>query len=101
MADPLPYSRDDPNIQPPLKYNEFRASIVRAPAHPLVRIPHTLTEVTGPSGEGVWEKPMGPAVADLTRQHNGEPIGERIVVSGYVVDDNDRPVPNVMIEILQ
>ncbi len=44
---------------------------------------------------------MGPAVTDLTRQHKGEPIGERIVLSGRVLDENDRPVPNVMIEILQ
>ena len=101
MADPLPYSREDKSVQPPLKHDEFRASVVRAPTQPLVRIPHTLTEITGPSGDGVWEKLMGPAVADLTRQHKGEPIGERIVVSGRVLDENDRPVPNVMIEILQ
>jgi len=101
MADPLPYSREDKSVQPPLKHDEFRASVVRAPTQPLVRIPHTLTEITGPSGDGVWEKLMGPTVADLTRQHKGEPIGERIVVSGRVLDENDRPVPNVMIEILQ
>jgi len=101
MADPLPYSRDDKSVQPPLTYDDFRASVVRAPTQPLVHIPHTLTEVTGPSGEGVWEKLMGPPVTDLTRQHNGEPIGERIVVSGRVLDENDRPVPDVMIEILQ
>jgi len=101
MAEPLPYSRDDKSAQPPLKFDEFRASAVRAPTQPLIRIPHTLTETTGPSGESVWEKLMGPAIADLTRQHKGEPLGERIVVSGRVIDENERPVPNVMIEILQ
>ena len=101
MADHLPYSRDDKSVQPPLKHDEFRASVVRAPNQPLVRIPHTLTEITGPSGDGVWEKLMGPAISDLTRQHRGEPIGERIVVSGRVLDENDHPVPNVMLEILQ
>jgi protocatechuate 3,4-dioxygenase, beta subunit len=101
MADPLPYLRDDDKVQPPLKFDEFRASVVRAPKQPLVRIPQTLTETTGPSGEGVWEKLMGPALTDLTRQHKGEPLGERIVVSGSVLDENGRPVPHVMIEILQ
>ena len=101
MADPLPYAGDDETAQPPLAFAEFKASVVRAPQQPLIPIPQTLTEVTGPSGKGVWEKLMGPAIADLTRQHKGEPIGERIVVQGRVVDENDRPVPNTMIEILQ
>ena len=101
MADPLPFLPDDKNVQPPLKFEEFRASAVRAPGKPLVRIPHTLTETTGPSGESIWEQLMGPAITDLTRQHKGEPLGERIVVSGRVLDENDQPIPNVMIEILQ
>ena len=101
MADPVPYARDDEAAQPPLSFAAFKASMVRAPSKPLIRAPHTLTEITGPSGEGVWERLMGPAVADLTREHEGEPLGERIVVSGRVLDENDRPVPNTMIEILQ
>jgi protocatechuate 3,4-dioxygenase beta subunit len=44
---------------------------------------------------------MGPAVADLTRQHAAEPIGQRIRVSGQVMDDNRRPVPHTIIEIWQ
>jgi protocatechuate 3,4-dioxygenase, beta subunit len=101
MADPMPYARDDETAQPPHKFAAFKASVVRAPAHPLIHAPHTLTETTGPSGEGVWEQLVGPAVTDLTRQHKGEALGERIVVSGRVLDENRRPVPNVMIEILQ
>jgi protocatechuate 3,4-dioxygenase beta subunit len=38
---------------------------------------------------------------DLTRQHSGEPIGERIIVSGRVLDGNGRAVPNTLIEIWQ
>jgi len=101
MADPAPYTREDKAAQPPLSFADFKASVVRAPTQPLIRTPHTLTEVTGPEGEGVWEKLMGPAVTDLTRLHSGEPLGERIIVSGRVLDENDRPVPGVMIEILQ
>jgi protocatechuate 3,4-dioxygenase beta subunit len=101
MADPAPYAREDEAAQPPASFAQFKASIVRAPAKAPIRTPHTLTEITGPSGQGVWERLMGPAVADLTRQHRGEPLGERIIVSGTVLDENDRPVPNTMIEILQ
>jgi protocatechuate 3,4-dioxygenase beta subunit len=101
MADPAPYTREDKAAQPPLSFADFRASVVRAPTKALIRTPHTLTEVTGPSGEGVWDSLMGGAVSDLTRQHGGVPLGERIIVSGRVRDENDRPVPGVMIEILQ
>jgi len=101
MADPVPYGREDAAAQPPLSFAQFKASVVRAPASAPIRVPQTLTETTGPSGEGVWERLMGPAVADLTRQHSGTPLGERIVVSGRVLDENGRPIPNTMIEILQ
>jgi protocatechuate 3,4-dioxygenase beta subunit len=101
MADPVPYAREDKSAQPPARFDPFKASIVRGPQQSLVKIPHTLTEVTGPSGEGVWDKLMGPAASDLTRRHKGEPLGERIIVSGRVLDENDRPVPNTVIELLQ
>ena len=101
MADPVPYSPEEKSAQPPLSFAEFKASVVRAPTQERIRIPQTLTETTGPSGAGVWEKLMGAALTDLTRQHEGEPVGERIVVEGRVLDEFDRPVPNVMIEILQ
>lgn len=41
--------------------------------------------------------------ADLTRNGrvNGEPIGERIIVTGRVLDDQGRAVPNTVLEIWQ
>ena len=44
---------------------------------------------------------MGPAAADLTAQHKGEPIGQRITVSGRVLDEDNRPVSDTVIEIWQ
>jgi protocatechuate 3,4-dioxygenase beta subunit len=44
---------------------------------------------------------MGPALIDLTRQHKGEPIGERIIVAGRVLDEDDRPIPNTVVELWQ
>jgi len=60
---------------------------------------HTLTETTGPTG--CWDRLMGPAAADLTAQHKGEPIGQRITVSGRVLDEDNRPVSDTVIEIWQ
>jgi protocatechuate 3,4-dioxygenase beta subunit len=63
-----------------------------------VIIPHTLSEITGPA------YPYGRMQAtdhDLTRQHAGEPLGERIVVEGRVLDEDGRPVPNTLVEVWQ
>ena len=38
---------------------------------------------------------------DLTKQHDGEPLGERIIVHGRVLDEDGRPVPNTLVEIWQ
>jgi protocatechuate 3,4-dioxygenase beta subunit len=84
---------------PPYLYEAYRGTIKRAPLEPLVGIPQTLSEITGPVGG--WERLMGRAEADLTVGHGGEPIGERIVVSGRVLDEDGRPIRNTMIEIWQ
>lgn len=70
----------------------------RAPAQPPIVIPHTLSELTGPL---YGHNPIGDADNDLTRQHAGEPIGERIVVAGRVVDEDGRAVSNTLIELWQ
>ena len=45
--------------------------------------------------------PIGETDNDLTRQHEGEPLGERIIVQGRVLDDGGRPIPNTLVEIWQ
>ena len=93
-----PYRRHDPKGQPPLLYPLYRATLLRAPRQTLIVMPHTLSEVTGPVyGFG----DISETDYDLTRQHSGEPIGERIIVTGRVLDDNARPVPNTLIELWQ
>ena len=70
----------------------------RAPSEAPVLIPPTLSELTGPVFTNADVRPDD---ADLTRQHAGEPLGERIIVSGRVVDDAGRPVPHTLIEVWQ
>jgi protocatechuate 3,4-dioxygenase beta subunit len=94
---PDTYAREDAG-QPPSLHPPYRSTVARAPRQPLVKIPQTLTELTGPAD---WEALLGPAMADLTRQHAGEPIGQRIIVAGRVLDEAGRPVPRTVIEIWQ
>ncbi|GAB3803171.1 protocatechuate 3,4-dioxygenase subunit beta [Micromonospora zhanjiangensis] len=92
------YRRDDVDAHPPLLSPEYRSTVLRAPRLPPVHLPHRLTEVTGPLlGEGR----LGPLDHDLTRQHDAEPLGQRIVVHGRVLDGDGRPVPATLVEIWQ
>ncbi len=95
---PATYPRDGTHVDPPLLYPDYRSTVLRAPSRPLQLLAHSLTELTGPV---FGEDRVAPGDADLTRQHAGEPIGERIVVSGRVVDEDGRPVPNTLIEVWQ
>jgi len=84
--------------QPPYRYPAYLATRLRAPGRPLVSLPHTLTEATGPLlGEGR----VGEFDHDLTRQHAGEPLGERIIVEGRLLEGDGRPVPGMLVEVWQ
>jgi protocatechuate 3,4-dioxygenase beta subunit len=96
MSDP--YSRGGNLADPPYLAPDYRSTRTRAPSQPLIVIPQTLSEITGPVyGHG----DVRPEEADLTRQHAGEPLGERIVVRGRVLDEAGRPVPATLVEIWQ
>jgi protocatechuate 3,4-dioxygenase, beta subunit len=98
MSDVVGYRRPYFNTQPPYLYPGYRSTIKRAPARPLVMLPHTLSETTGPV---FGADDVGPADHDLTAGHPGHPLGERIVVSGRLLDENARPVAHALIEIWQ
>jgi protocatechuate 3,4-dioxygenase, beta subunit len=98
MAKVRGYRRALPGTQPDYLHPAYASSIKRAPARPLVYLPHTLSEITGP----LFDASLIDAKAcDLTRRHQGEPLGERIVVSGRVVDEDGRAVPHTLVEIWQ
>jgi protocatechuate 3,4-dioxygenase, beta subunit len=87
-----------PGTQPEHLHSPYVSSIKRSPTKPQIRIPFTLSEVTGPSFP---LEIVQPKACDLTRQHSGEPLGERIIVSGRVLDENARPLANTVVEIWQ
>ena len=83
---------------PPYIHDDYVATRLRAPREPLVILPPSLSELTGPVyGNGA----VSPSDADLTRQHDGEPLGERVVVSGRVLERDGRPLGGQLVEIWQ
>ncbi|HTS24051.1 MAG TPA: protocatechuate 3,4-dioxygenase subunit beta [Casimicrobiaceae bacterium] len=92
------YRRPYFRTQPPYLHPDYQSTVKRSPTRPLVLLPHSLTEVTGPV---FGYEDVKPTDGDLTRQHAGEPIGERIIVSGRLLDENSRPVVHALIELWQ
>ena len=92
------YPRPPAGTHPPNDSPGYRSTILRHPKEPLVIIPHTLSELTGPLYP--YGK-MGANDSDLTRQHAGEPLGERIIVQGRVLDEDGRPIPQTLVEVWQ
>ncbi len=96
---PTSYVREPEDAHPPLDFAPYRSTALRHPKQPLVYLPHTITEITGPQlGE---ERVDGERDGDLTAQHEGSPIGERIIVSGRVLDTGGKPLRDTLVEIWQ
>jgi protocatechuate 3,4-dioxygenase beta subunit len=92
------YSRAGNGADPAYLSPDYLSTRGRAPKQPLIVIPQTLSEITGPV---YGHSDVRPEEADLTTQHAGEPQGERIIVKGRVLDERGRPVPNTLVEIWQ
>ena len=92
------YRRPANGTQPSHLHPAYGSSVLRAPKQPLIYLPQTLSEITGPS---IARERIDPKACDLTRQHGGEPLGERIVVSGRVIDEDGRPIAHSLLEIWQ
>jgi protocatechuate 3,4-dioxygenase, beta subunit len=84
--------------QPAYLHPPYVSTVLRSPRRPLILAPQTLSEMSGPV---FGDSDLLPTDGDLTRQHAGEPLGQRIIVTGRVLDENARPVRGVLIEIWQ
>lgn len=84
--------------QPSLLYPPYRSTTRRAPTQPLIKVPADLSDFSAPV---YGYLPIGETDNDLTRQHAGEPQGQRITVSGRVLDEDGRPVRGALVEIWQ
>jgi protocatechuate 3,4-dioxygenase beta subunit len=100
MLEIKPYKQRDWKSHPPYRYEGYRSSIKRAPLKRLVPIKQTLSETTGPI---FGHEAVGPEESDLTRNAGtgSEAMGERLIIVGRVMDEDERSVPNTLIEIWQ
>jgi protocatechuate 3,4-dioxygenase beta subunit len=92
------HPRDSLSAHPRNSFPGYRSTEKRHPKRPLIIMPETLSELTGPV---YGHDSIGPGENDLTTQHAGEPLGERIIVTGRVTDEDGRPVPNTLLEVWQ
>lgn len=95
------YRQPPEGTQPPYISSPYRSTRLRGPEQAPIGIADLqdeLAEVSGPSFEQVR---IEQGCADLTLHPQGEPLGERIYVTGRVLDDGGRPVPNTLVEIWQ
>lgn len=94
------YGRRDWNVHPPYLYEPYKSTVLRSPRKPLISLAQTLSEVTGPI---YGHDAVQPGDCDLTTNADtgGVAIGERIIVTGRVLEEDGRPVPNTLIEIWQ
>ena len=83
---------------PRLDYPPYRSSALRHPDRAFVVVEPEGVELAAPV---FGPADVSPSDADLTIQHRGEPIGERMVVTGRVVDDRGRPIAGQLVEIWQ
>ena len=90
----------DKNIHPKSFFPDYKSSILRSPKKHLVSIDTIISDLYG----NVFDKKdLGLLDNDLTKNFNkhNEPIGERILVYGKLLDENSKPIPNSLIEIWQ
>ncbi len=98
MADPTGYRLDPPDTHPSPDSPDYRSTALRHPRQPLWPLPQSLTEITGPL---LGRDRVRPGDHDLTFRHREEPMGQRIVVFGRLIDGDGRPIPDSLIEIWQ
>jgi len=91
---------DDPSFGPEaqIDYPGYRSTRWRAPSRPLVTFPEELHSLAGPV---FGEDAVDPFDADLTQGHAGEPLGERSIVHGRLLDEAGRPISGALIEVWQ
>ena len=102
-ATPSPYGefyQRDRTLHPPGLTPGYKTSVLRSPQKALISLQNSLSEITGPLFS---PDELGPLDHDLIMNYakDGLPIGERIIVHGYVWDENARPVKNALVEVWQ
>lgn len=91
-------ARSGDELGPRLDYPPYRSSVLRHPTHDRLPVDPDTLDLHGPV---FGTRDVDPVEADLTAQHAGQPIGERAVITGRVLDGDGRPVAGQLVEIWQ
>jgi protocatechuate 3,4-dioxygenase beta subunit len=94
------YRARNREIHPPAYFPDYKTSVARSPRLPLVLLQQSLSEITGPVFGPELLAPLDNDLL-LNGRVDRDPIGERIIVHGRVLDEDGRPVPGALIEIWQ
>ncbi|AUQ52469.1 protocatechuate 3,4-dioxygenase beta chain (plasmid) [Phaeobacter inhibens] len=101
MPKPGEFFQRDREWHPPALSRDYKTSVARSPQYSLISLQNSASEITGPV---FGHNDIDPIDNDLIMnyaQDGAMPIGERIIVHGRVLDENDRPVPHTLVEIWQ
>jgi protocatechuate 3,4-dioxygenase beta subunit len=96
-----PFAPAPPGTHPPLDYADYKSTALRHPTRdPLVIDPAKLdrAELDGPL---FGADTVTAADADLTIGPAGEAVGQRIIVTGRLLDAGGRPIPGSLVELWQ
>jgi protocatechuate 3,4-dioxygenase, beta subunit len=90
----------DESAHPASIYPFYKSTVLRGPTQPLLPMPEALRQRRAPV---YGSEQLGPLDHDLTRNavKNGAPIGERIIVTGRISDEDGRPVRRTLVEVWQ
>lgn len=93
------YQRDR-TWHPPALAPDYKTSVARSPRQAMLSLEATASELSGPR---FGHDDIAPGDNDLITNYarSGDPVGERIIVHGRVLDENRRPVPHTLVEIWQ
>lgn len=100
MKSPGEYYQRDRLRYPAALTPNYKTSVARSPKFSLISLEQSTSEITGPV---FGHNDIAPDDHDLIRNyaHTGDPVGERIIIHGRVLDENAKPVPNTLVEIWQ
>ncbi|RMC35512.1 protocatechuate 3,4-dioxygenase subunit beta [Paracoccus alkanivorans] len=97
---PAEYYQRDRTLHPPALTPDYKTTTARSPRYSLISLQNSVSEITGPV---FGHNDIDPLDNDLVRNYakDADPVGERIILHGRVLDENARPVPNTLVEIWQ
>lgn len=98
---PSDFYQRDREWHPPALTPDYKTSVARSPKYPLISLENTASEITGPVFGHADIDPLDNDLLNNYARPGENPIGERIIVHGRVLDENARPVPNTLVEIWQ